>query len=133
MISIEEKLKELILTQYHSIREFSISAGIANSTLDSIMRRGIQNSNVSNVIKICNALHISVDALAEGKILSVTIVKADTDVSAPIKVENLVKDFKNYLLSHDVTLDGVPLTKESINEFIDFIDMGIELVKRHSK
>ena len=41
-----------------------------NSTLDNIFRRGVLNSSVTNIIKICNALEISADELADGKIVS---------------------------------------------------------------
>ena len=133
MITIEEKLKELILTRYHSIREFTIETGIAYSTVDSILKRGVQNSNVSNIIKICNTLHISVDALAEGKIITVTIVDNNEITPAPLDIEDMIRDFKSYLISHKITLEGKLLTKESICEFNDFMDMGIELVKRHIK
>lgn len=131
MITIEEKLKNLILSQYHSIREFTLSAGIANTTFDSMMRRGIQNANVSSVIKVCNALHISADALAEGKIMTVTIANTETTTSAPLQIENVIKDFKTYLLSHELTIDGKTLNHETINEFNNFIDLGIELIKHH--
>ena len=133
MITVEEKLRNLILSQYQSIREFTISAGIANSTFDSMMRRGIQNSNISSVIKVCNALHISADALADGEIVSVTIVKADTITPAPLQIENAVKDFKAQLLSHDFTLEGKTLNLETITEFIRFIDLGMDLIKHHVK
>lgn len=64
----EKKLKELILSRYKSIREFTLEIDIPYTTLDSIFKRGIGNSSVSNVLKVCNALHISADALAEGRI-----------------------------------------------------------------
>lgn len=38
------------------------------STLDTILKRGINKANVVNVIKICNALDINVDKLANGTI-----------------------------------------------------------------
>lgn len=64
----EEKLKLLILSRYKSIREFTIAIDIPYTTIDSIFRRGIDNSSVSNIKKICDALNISVDALADGEI-----------------------------------------------------------------
>ena len=70
-MAIEEKLKEFILTRYTSISEFSRSIEMPNSTLESIFKRGIGNSSVTNVIKICKALKISVDALADGEIVPV--------------------------------------------------------------
>ena len=67
-MTIEEKLKNLISERYHSIREFAIYIDMPYSTLDSIFKRGIGNSSVTNIVKICKALHISTDALADGEI-----------------------------------------------------------------
>ena len=67
-MTIEEKLKNLILERYHSIREFAIYIDMPYTTLDSIFKRGIGNSSVTNIVKICKALHISTDALADGEI-----------------------------------------------------------------
>lgn len=67
-MSIEIELKQLILERYNSIREFSIRINMPYSTLDSIFRRGIANASVSNIIRICDALMISVDALTDGRI-----------------------------------------------------------------
>lgn len=64
----EELLKDYILSRYSSIREFTSQANIPYTTLDSIFKRGIGNSSVSNVIKICKTLHISADELADGRI-----------------------------------------------------------------
>ena len=67
-MSIEEKLKNLILSRYKSIREFTQRADIPYSTFSTIINRGIDNSSVTNVIKICKTLGISADALADGHI-----------------------------------------------------------------
>ncbi len=69
-MNVEKELKDFILTRYHSVREFSIRYEIPYTTLDSIFKRGISNSSVGNVIKICKALNISADALADGVIQS---------------------------------------------------------------
>ncbi len=67
-MTIEERLKDYILSRYNSVREFTIHADIPYTTLDSIFKRGIGNSSVNNVIKICRALNISADELADGNI-----------------------------------------------------------------
>lgn len=67
-MTTEEKLKNLIKERYHSVREFAIDIDMPYSTLDSIFKRGIANSSIANVVKICKALHISTDALADGEI-----------------------------------------------------------------
>lgn len=61
----EEKIKKKILEKYGSIRQFALKIGIPHTTIDSILKRGIINSNVGNVIKISKALNISIEKLIE--------------------------------------------------------------------
>lgn len=63
-----EELKQEILKQYKSVRAFSMASGLAYTTVDSILRKGLAHASIANVIKICDALDISADALAIGKI-----------------------------------------------------------------
>ena len=67
-MSIEAELQTLILSRYRSIRDFSLKIGLPQSTVDSILHRGILNAGIGKVLKICNTLGISADKLAEGKI-----------------------------------------------------------------
>ena len=65
---IEDELKELILKEYKSIREFASIAELPYTTVDSILKRGVEKANVINIIKICEVLDIDVDTLAKGRI-----------------------------------------------------------------
>lgn len=65
---VEDKLKEIILSKHSSVKEFALSIKMSYTTLDSILKRGVEKANIINIIKICNALMLDVDALAEGKI-----------------------------------------------------------------
>lgn len=62
---LEKKLKCYIIQKYGSVRNFSIKAEIPYTTVDTILRRGIYKANVSNVIKLCKKLNISLDELVE--------------------------------------------------------------------
>ncbi len=64
----EDKLKNLILSKYKSIREFTAVVEMPYSTVDSIFKRGIRKASVDNLIKICTELGISADALVDGRI-----------------------------------------------------------------
>ena len=64
----EDKLREYILSKYKSIREFTVAIDMPYSTIDSIFKRGIRKASVDNLIKICDFLDISTDALINGKI-----------------------------------------------------------------
>lgn len=129
-MTIEEKLKDFILVRYHSIREFTIAIDIPYTTLDSIFRRGIGNSGVNNVIKICKALGISTDALADGEIIPITqIVESNkTDVL------EILDDVKDKLTdSNNLTLDGVPINQAGIDSIIDTLEVGIEIAKKKAQ
>lgn len=65
---LELELKALILERYKSLHDFSKTIGMPSSTLDNIFRRGIENSNSQNIFKICKALNISADELAQGRV-----------------------------------------------------------------
>lgn len=66
--NVETKLKVLILTRYKSIREFAISINMPYSTIDNILKKGVDTTNITNIFRICKKLDISVDALADGEI-----------------------------------------------------------------
>lgn len=55
-----EKLKNIILSRYGSIREFSKIVGIPSTTLTSALDRDIGGMAVDRVIKICDALDLNV-------------------------------------------------------------------------
>ena len=76
---IEDELKSLIIDKYKSIRAFTVSVDMPYSTVDSIFKRGIKKASVDNIIKICNELEISADALVEG---SITYKNEPTTIAA---------------------------------------------------
>lgn len=130
-MTTEEKLKELILKRYNSIREFTIAIDMPYTTIDSIFRRGVGNSSVTNVIKICKALGISADALADGEI--VPIKKRPTQINDRFEVKEILSDTKDLLIhSGEITLDGKPLGKVGIESIIDAMDVGIEIARKKS-
>ena len=55
-----EKLRNIIKSQYKSIRSFSESIGIPNTTLVTALKNGIGGMAVEKVITICEKLSIDV-------------------------------------------------------------------------
>lgn len=132
-MTTEEKVKNLILRRYHSIREFSILTEIPYTTLDSILKRGIGNSSVTNVIKICKALDISADALADGEIVSVARRSTSKNLTELIEIKEILSDTKHILThSGELTLDGKPIGKAGVESILDAIDIGVEMAKKKS-
>ncbi|WP_195932278.1 helix-turn-helix domain-containing protein [Turicibacter sanguinis] len=61
----EQYLKDLMEAKSGSIRAFSIDIGIPYSTIRSILTRGVMNSTVDNIFKICEGLGINPEELAK--------------------------------------------------------------------
>lgn len=62
----EQELRELIELKYGSVRQMALKVNMPASTINSILNRGILNSNVDNIFKICSALGIRPETLADG-------------------------------------------------------------------
>ncbi len=70
-MTIEERLKNYILSKYKSIREFTIAVDVPYSTIDNMLKRGISGTGVNTMIKICDFLALDVNDLARGRITEV--------------------------------------------------------------
>lgn len=127
-MTTEEKLKNFILNRYHSVREFTIQHNIPYTTMDSIFRRGIGNSSVTNIIKICKALNISADALADGEIAQAQ--KKSSPVNDQYEIKEIIEDTKDLLNHRKVTIDGEPISKKGIESIIDAMEIGAQMAKK---
>lgn len=70
MKNVENELKELILDNYGSLAEFCKKIDLPWTTLDSILKRGVDKANIKNILKITAELNIDVENLANGQIVS---------------------------------------------------------------
>lgn len=106
---IEESIRKLIIEKYGSMRQFSIEINVPNTTIDSILKRGVYNSNVENVIKICKGLDISVDKLIDENMVvkNIEIQNEENNVEM-IPVFGTIKA-------------GIPI--ESQSDIIDYVDI----------
>ena len=125
-MSIEEKLREYILTYYKSIREFTQKANIPYSTMDGILKRGIANSSIGNVLKVCQALGISADELARNKI--VPLRKNANHILIPEIPEMLKYVRKNKEEYKDLTIEGKPLSEHELETLLDMNEMTVKLI-----
>lgn len=124
-MTIEERIKAMIISKYGSMREFSKQIGMSQSTLSTIMTRGIHNASISNVLKICKALRISSDELAHDRIVPVEKHPHLTDIDSIILItKNNIQDLK------DLTIDGQIMTDNEIETLIDALDIGVGIIKR---
>lgn len=128
MDNIEEALRELILAKYETMVNFSAEIGMSNSTLASIINRGIHKASVNNIIKICKALNISADALANGQIKPL-----NNEISEKWQFKDmseLAAFIKITLTTNELTINGEPLTQDDIQDMLDQIELSCEFIRR---
>ena len=120
-MTAEERLKEFILTKYKSVREFTMETGIPYSTMATILKRGIPNSGVTNIIRICKALDISADELAKGNIVPLPLDGSDDKmISFQTFIERTKADLSNvYIMKQN---EQHRLTDEQIKRIQKYID-----------
>ena len=128
-MTIEDKLKDLIISKYGNLSNFSKEINMANSTLATIMKNGIHKANVTNIIKICKALGISTDELARDRIVPITIDPKNEFRMREMR--DVLKYYKMNLKSYDgCTVDGYPIDKHDAEMLLDAMDFALELIKR---
>ncbi len=129
-MTIEENLKEYILSNYKSLRNFVNTSGIdlPYSTIDGMLKRGIKNASIDNVLKICKALNISADELGNDKIIpNSNSIKHIMISEIPDNFIHMRKNKENY---SDLTIDGVILSDEEYKTFIDMNEVTIEFIRK---
>lgn len=116
-MTTEEKLKEYIIEKYKSLRNFVNTSGIdiPYTTIDGIFKRGLNNSGISNVIKLCDALNISVDELVKGNIVPIShdplLDYARLLAKLSKKSRESALNYISYLVEHDGKEIEIEFTK----------------------
>lgn len=99
MEETEIRLKEIIIERYGSLKKFCETIDMPWTTLDSILKRGVANSNITNVLKITRELGLDTEALASGTI------------------KDAVKDEPQTIAAH---FDGDEYTEEELEKIKEF-------------
>lgn len=124
-MTTEENLKELIISRYGTMREFATQINMSQSTLATILTRGVHNASIGNILKICKALRISADELANDNIVS-----TDTEFKRFVSPE--ITEMLSYMRSERVpmTIRGRPLTDAEWNLLLDGLEIIIGIIER---
>lgn len=124
----EQQLRELIELKYGSVRQMALKIDMPASTINSILNRGILKSNVDNIFKICSALDIRPERLAEG----IDFHKQDENSSDIVEIYNQldeerqanVVDYATTLLNEQVSMKATTvLEKYRTDDYIiDYVE-----------
>ena len=123
-MSIEEKLKEYILSKYGSVRAFVQENGLIYSNVDTILRRGIKNATWTNVRTFCKALGISVEEVARGNIAPAALEAAE---DAPRNIRDVLA------VNEHTLLDGIALTEKECAVLRMAFDIAIAAIRENRK
>ena len=125
-MTTEDKLKQLILSEYRSVREFTQKYDIPYSTIGTIFKKGIKKTSITTMIKVCQALGISTDELIAGRITFVD------EKPEPTKVEDVIIQTKHILLNTEhLTLNGKEIDEATILRLTTYMDALIDAEKRN--
>lgn len=72
-------IESMIDQKWKSRRRFAEHIGIPPTTLQSILKRGVGNASIDNVIKICKGLGITIEQLEEMSKEEVNVIGEDLD------------------------------------------------------
>lgn len=124
-MELEKILTEQMIAKSGSVQAFARESGIKYTTLLSMLKRGVHNANIDNVIALCNALNISADALAENRIEERDKPSAAENDLAAI-LENLIIRVQT---DPAMTFDGLPVTKWEIGTTKKSIEFMLEVMR----
>ena len=119
----EELLKNYILSKYKSLLEFTQRCDIPYGTLQGVLKRGISNSSLTTIMKICHELEISVDALAIGKIVPIDRYKKTEHL------EDMIREFSLRVENYNITLGGIHLDKSEKEKLLFLLQTGMEMIR----
>ena len=124
---LEDSLKNLIVNEYGSLRQFAPYTGLPYSTIASILRRGIDNCNAQNLKAICSPLGISTASLLDGK-----IEKLPQDENELSHKETI--DIVDYLIKLNnsdeyLVLDGKELEESEKDYMKDMVEILVDVMR----
>ena len=96
MKELEQQLKELIIERYGSLKKFTEKIDMPWTTLDSILKRGVANSNIANVLKISQELKLDTEKLAMGQMSSSSPSTIAAHFDGDEYTESELEEIKNF-------------------------------------
>lgn len=150
MEDTELQLKSIIIEKYGSLKKFCEIIDMPWTTLDSILKRGISNANITNVLKITNELNIDAEKLASGIIKGIDYLDPNATSTVYINTEtndvltekdnkDIAKDLENIMnkLSNDedgpASYEGKDIPEADREMFAGQIELMLRRLKTINK
>lgn len=107
----EDILMGLIKTKYRSLRNFSIESGIANSTLNSMLTKGIGGTSVDTVMRVCSLLGCDIYSLSDSS--DNATCEDRSFFSDYLKLSDSSKELVRMVAAHQLSNETKELQKET--------------------
>ena len=124
-MKLEEVLAEMMVKKSGNVKSFCEASGLKYTTVLSILKRGVLTANIDHIILMCDALGISVDALAEGRIEEKEKRPAEENDLAII----LERICQRVQTDTGLLFDGQPITKWEIGTTKKSIEFALEVMR----
>lgn len=127
-MKLEDQLKQMMIEKCGSVRAFSIASDISNSTVDSVLKRGIQNSGVGTVLKIFQFLGVDEKTLVSDRIIMIgeETEKAPAPSEDSAEASAIEKEMIDQLVSLGLIEEGLQLTDADV-EFLIHVSTLISM------
>jgi ATP-dependent Lon protease len=124
-MTIEEKLEELIKFEFGSIAECARQTGVHDSTIRTILKRGVSRAHIDTIFPITRALGISAEDLYFGNIVQNDSISRD--------LSKVVEDFKTRLSERTYRLENNLVSPDDMDELIDTLDFVMARISKKYK
>lgn len=129
-MTVEEKLKEMIIENYKTIQEFANVCKMKYTTVMSILSRGVLNANVQNIFTICQTLGLDPEEMARGRLTPKEAVYARKQIRS---IETLIEIVQNNTGQYGITLDNVPLSQDEQKMISALFTQAVEFIRAMRK
>lgn len=123
-MSREEILMGLIKSKYRSLRNFSIESGIANSTLNSMLTKGIGGTSVDTVMRVCSLLGCDLYSLSDNSDNATSDDRAF--FSDYLKLSESSKELVRIVAAHQLSNETKELSKETKVAAFNVVSFPVE-------
>lgn len=119
----EEQLKAIILTKYKSINAFAVSLNISPSTINSVLRRGIDGASIQVMLKVFDALDLDIESARTDTLKE----KKDPPAPQSARQKDLVtkEEVEAVLVGLGITKPGEHITDADL----DFLSSVVVLIQ----
>lgn len=140
-LTADEFLKQKMIDDFGSVSAFARAAGLAYSTVNSALTRGISGASYKTSKKILDTLGVSsavIDFWDPLEPLPEEIQKKEEEIELNERdkreITKVLSDTREHLMEQEgLMFDGEPASEEGVQAILDALEIGLEIAKKRNK